>query len=144
MGAPKITMASVTDGLSNTIMVGETLPEVYEAIRFGPGTPANTTGGGWADTYGGMSYGTTTVPLNWKVSKVTVGNTYSSCASNCPGVDPNNCMWNWGLTWGFKSNHTGGANFVFGDGSVQFLKDSIDAKTYNLLGCRDDGGVVSW
>ncbi len=143
-GGAVIRMASVTDGLSNTMMVGETLPELYEGMRYGPGTAANTTGGGWADAYGGTSYGTTTVPLNWKTSNVTTGTSYSSCSANCPGVDPNKCLWNWGATWGFKSNHTGGANFVFCDGSVQFLKDSIDAKTYNQLGCRNDGGVTTW
>ncbi|HVK18214.1 MAG TPA: DUF1559 domain-containing protein [Fimbriiglobus sp.] len=125
------TMASVTDGTSNTLMVGETLPEVYEAMRYGPAP-------GWADAYGGTSYGKTTVPLNWKISKVTSGS-WSSCAASCPGVPPENCMWNWGVTWGFKSNHSAGANFVFADGSVHFLRDSIDIKTYNLLGCRNDG-----
>jgi len=134
-GGAVITMAMVIDGLSNTLMVGETLPEVYEAMRYGPNT-------GWADAYGGTSYGKTTVPLNWKVSKVTSGS-WSSCATSCPGVPPENCMWNWGITWGFKSNHPSGANFVFADGSVHFLRDSIDFKTYNQLGCRDDGQPVS-
>jgi len=134
-GGAVITMASVTDGLSNTLMVGETLPEVYEAMRYGPNT-------GWADAYGGTSYGKTTVPLNWKVSKVTSG-TWTDCATSCPGVPAANCMWNWGITWGFKSNHTGGANFVFVDGSVHFIRDSIDIKTYNQLGCRDDGQPVT-
>jgi len=133
-GGAVIKMASVTDGLSNTLMVGETLPEVYEAMRYGPAT-------GWADQYGGTSYGKTTVPLNWKVSKVTAGTWTGDCATSCPGVPAVNCMWNWGITWGFKSNHTGGANFVFADGSVHFLRDSIDVRTYNLLGCRNDGQV---
>ena len=53
------------------------------------------------------------------------------------------CVWNWGVTWGFKSNHSGGANFVFVDGSVHFINQSIDTRTYNLLGCRNDGQVFS-
>ena len=134
-GGAVISMNSVTDGLSNTLMVGETLPEVYEAMRYGPEF-------GWADTYGGVSYGKTTVPLNWRVSKSTAGSWTGDCATSCPGTDPANCMWNWGITWGFKSNHTGGANFSFGDGSVRFLRDSIDVRTYNLLGCRNDGQPV--
>jgi prepilin-type N-terminal cleavage/methylation domain-containing protein/prepilin-type processing-associated H-X9-DG protein len=133
-GGAVVNMASVTDGLSNTLMVGETLPEVYEAMRYGPAT-------GWADAYGGTSYGTTTIPLNWKVSKVTAGTWTGDCSTSCPGVPPENCMWNWGITWGFKSNHTNGANFVFADGSVHFLSNSIDTRTYNLLGCRNDGQV---
>jgi prepilin-type N-terminal cleavage/methylation domain-containing protein/prepilin-type processing-associated H-X9-DG protein len=133
-GGAVVTMASVTDGLSNTFLVGEALPEVYEAMRYGPAT-------GWADAYGGTSYGTTTVPLNWKISKVTAGNWTGDCATSCPGVAPENCMWNWGITWGFKSNHTNGANFCFADGSVHFINSAIDARTYNLLGCRNDGQV---
>ncbi|MDB5313075.1 MAG: putative major pilin subunit [Gemmataceae bacterium] len=135
-GGAVITMASVTDGLSNTLMVGETLPEVYEAMRYGPAT-------GWADAYGGTAYGKTTVPLNWKVAKATAGTWTGDCSSSCPGTDPINCMWNWGITWGFKSNHTSGANFVFADGSVHFITNGIDMRTYNLLGCRNDGQPVT-
>ena len=37
---------------------------------------------------------------------------------------------NWNVSWGFKSNHTNGVNFVFGDGSVHFITNSINMKTY--------------
>ena len=49
---------------------------------------------------------------------------------------------NWAVADGFKSHHTGGANFVFCDGSVHFLSQSIDMWTYQRLGCRNDGKVV--
>ncbi len=45
--------------------------------------------------------------------------------------------------WGFRSNHPGGANFLFGDGSVKFLKATINQATYMALGTRDSGEVVS-
>jgi prepilin-type processing-associated H-X9-DG protein len=44
---------------------------------------------------------------------------------------------------GFGSNHPGGANFAFGDGSVRFLKNAINAKVYRYLGNRADGELVS-
>ena len=44
--------------------------------------------------------------------------------------------------WGFRSQHPGGAFFLFGDGSVKFLKDSVNLATYRALGTRDQGEVV--
>ena len=44
---------------------------------------------------------------------------------------------------GFKSNHPGGCNMLFADGSVHFLKKSINLDTYNALGSRNGGEVVS-
>ena len=41
------------------------------------------------------------------------------------------------------SNHPGGANVLFGDGSVKFIKDSIDRMTWWELGTRANGEVVS-
>jgi prepilin-type processing-associated H-X9-DG protein len=44
---------------------------------------------------------------------------------------------------GFKSMHPGGCNFLFGDGSVKFLKASISIPTYAALGSRNGGEVIS-
>ena len=44
--------------------------------------------------------------------------------------------------WGFRSQHPGGANFLFGDGSVKFLKESIDMAAYQSLGTRNGGELI--
>jgi prepilin-type N-terminal cleavage/methylation domain-containing protein len=43
---------------------------------------------------------------------------------------------------GFKSMHPGGANFVMGDASVQFIQETIDYFVYNRLGSKAGGESV--
>lgn len=43
---------------------------------------------------------------------------------------------------GFGSRHPAGANFLFGDGSVRYLRNSIDAGIYQRLGNRGDGTPI--
>jgi prepilin-type processing-associated H-X9-DG protein len=40
------------------------------------------------------------------------------------------------------SLHPGGCNFVFCDGSVQFLKETIDAEVFSSLSTRAGGEVI--
>ena len=44
--------------------------------------------------------------------------------------------------WGFRSQHPGGANFLFADGSARFLKQVIDLATYRALGTRNGMEVI--
>jgi prepilin-type N-terminal cleavage/methylation domain-containing protein/prepilin-type processing-associated H-X9-DG protein len=43
----------------------------------------------------------------------------------------------------FRSNHPGGCNFAFVDGSVRFLRDTIAMPTYKALGSRNGGELTS-
>jgi prepilin-type processing-associated H-X9-DG protein len=43
----------------------------------------------------------------------------------------------------FGSEHTGGAQFVWGDGHVSFLADSIEHDTYKSLATIAHGEAVS-
>lgn len=60
-------------------------------------------------------------------------------ATTNPSGDKAPCIMNWSVTWGFKSNHANGVNFALVDGSVRFVSENIDMRTYQLLGCRHDG-----
>jgi len=44
----------------------------------------------------------------------------------------------------FGSQHSGGANFAFADGTVHFLTSSINTATYQALGTRNNGEAVTF
>ena len=117
----RIGFAQITDGLSNTIAVSEALPSMHDHL-----------GGGWWDFNGGASHASTISPINSR-----------SDGNNCsdPVRSQSN---NWNISWGFKSRHTGGANFLRADGTVAFISQTIDHRTYQLLGCRNDDQVASF
>ena len=50
----------------------------------------------------------------------------------------------WDESIGFRSMHTGGCQFVRGDGSVSFFSESIDGITYRALGSRAGGEVQTY
>ena len=115
-------IAQITDGTSNTIMVGEALPQC---------TDHQWTG--WL--HFNNNWSTTTAPINWPTH-----------CQNRPRVQeqiPGCHDWNdHGFTQGFKSDHSGGAQVVFCDGTVRFLNNNIDYMTYQKLGERRDGQQV--
>ena len=42
-----------------------------------------------------------------------------------------------------SSNHPGGINAAFADGSVKFIKNTISLPTWWAIGTRADGEIVS-
>ena len=42
----------------------------------------------------------------------------------------------------WRSDHSGGCNFCFGDGTVRFVSESINMNTYRALGSRNGGEAV--
>jgi prepilin-type processing-associated H-X9-DG protein len=131
----QISFASVTDGLSNTIMLGEGNPKGngshWNAVEQYPGSAR----WGLYHYNGGHAHYTTIIPINYPSydESWTNPNGYTDCTR--PTYD----KWNFAVSWGFKSYHSGGCNFCFGDGSVHFLSQTIDMIVYQKLGCRNDG-----
>jgi prepilin-type N-terminal cleavage/methylation domain-containing protein/prepilin-type processing-associated H-X9-DG protein len=109
------------DGTSNTIMIGESLPTEHDHLAQNA----------WFSYNGGNAHCTTIIPINHK------SNYHDPNGNRC--IRPIENYQNWNVSWGFKSRHSGGTNFVFADGSVHFVTETIDHRTYQLLGCRNDG-----
>ena len=87
---------------------------------------------GWATTNNGNGYCSTIIPINY---------------DTCQGADAaNGCnrFCNWNTEAGFKSSHPGGAQFLFGDGSVHMLTEDIDYMTYQHLGGKADGSAFEF
>jgi prepilin-type N-terminal cleavage/methylation domain-containing protein/prepilin-type processing-associated H-X9-DG protein len=121
----RLNFASASDGLSNTIFVGECTIGQNDQLRYN---------GGWWGFNSGNNIASTIIPINYRTDPNNTGWCADPKASN---------IWDWNLSLGFKSNHSGGANFLMGDGSVRFIQEGIDTRTFNLLGCRNDGQAFS-
>lgn len=63
---------------------------------------------------------------------------WNSCRRDCPGCGMDNSH-----IINSTSNHPGGCNVLMGDGSVRFIKQTINMITWWALGTRDGGEVVS-
>jgi len=116
-----IAVGAVPDGTSNTIAIGESLQKWHNGSTvFGPywgsGTHTSVHGRGYYDTFA----------PNYP---------YGTCAPNTGGA--RRCTY----AWGFSSNHSGGTNFVFLDGSVKLIRDGIDPLTWRAI-CTPEGGEV--
>ena len=120
---PEISFTSVTDGLSNTLMVAENAnrPQQWRAGKMTD--PAGSPGGAWAFFSKWLSI---------------TGSTLDGAAT--PGPCPLNCR---NDNTSIYSQHTGGANAVFGDGSVRFLKQSMSIQTLAAMVTRENGEAYS-
>jgi prepilin-type N-terminal cleavage/methylation domain-containing protein len=108
-----------TDGLSNTIFVGETRPTCNNSAR-----------AGWYFTGNGCGNGSTAIPINWNSCSQTANPTAEvNCNVSCSG----------NTSYGFKSAHVGGCHLLFGDSRVVFVSQNIDMWTYAKLGAKADG-----
>jgi prepilin-type processing-associated H-X9-DG protein len=108
-GDRPLTLLGITDGTSNTLMIGESSHSFDQHC------------GGWA--FPNYVHGTCAIPLNYK--------------------DPGGSRGNWPNRYSFYSYHTSGGNFAMADGSVTFIRDSINLATYRALATIRGGESAS-
>jgi prepilin-type processing-associated H-X9-DG protein len=138
-------LRDVTDGLSNTIMLGERMYKTFQAggctINCGAAT---IFGNQWNNIFSNSQrnpvYGNngTLGEGEGAINSVFTGN---------PTAPGNNCNAICGR--GAASYHVGGAQFAFGDGSVRFISENINwlpdislNSTYEYLGAMADGTPI--
>jgi len=120
-----VRITGITDGTSNTALVGEATANNYtykvsatdQIPIWAGGQPANAGGPGQGRQHCYFRFMDASYPINNQAAT--------------PQADRS-----------FSSQHTGGAQFVFGDGAVRFLSNSISGTTYQALGTRNWGDMV--
>jgi prepilin-type N-terminal cleavage/methylation domain-containing protein/prepilin-type processing-associated H-X9-DG protein len=79
---------------------------------------------------------------NWAANRVGIGPITSVLATpNSPNADCQNTQDNGMLA--MRSRHPGGINSLFADGSVRFMKNSVNQITWWALGTKAGGEVIS-
>jgi len=147
-GTPNIPkIASVTDGLSNTIMFGE----ASKWVAWPKGLCSSEVGtfdynytmtgaaaeGMWYGESNAMQYTTPTggggmgpsTTVRWPINRYPNDATATSTGGQ---------SW-WAFNMGINSQHSGGANCLRADGSVSFMSDGTSWPVLQRLCIRDDG-----
>jgi len=125
----RIRMTDLTDGSSKTVLAAErtSRAETGGVGRCG-GLPCAWDGGLWIG-------GRLTTPAAWHPGLV-MGDIESYGGQASTMVNGGSATWANG--WGNSSDHPGGLQTVFCDGSIVFLTDGIDPTTYLRLRWRND------
>jgi prepilin-type N-terminal cleavage/methylation domain-containing protein/prepilin-type processing-associated H-X9-DG protein len=113
MNDSSIRMEDIRDGASSTCMVGESV-QIHSSPDFGPYWAC----GSWGSTHG----------------IVYLPNTTNNAGSPSAAFVPNGTSQKTPpLAWVMSSKHPGGINVVFADGSVHFIKNSINPAIWYAL-----------
>lgn len=142
-GTPKIKMATIRDGTSNTVMISEQNDFLYTANN----TRVNWSVGGLHGWLIGW-HSTATPPMvgnggDMRTFNMTTVRYKINQKSGWPNT-PGNCGTvgvcdNIGTNIPLNSAHPSGVNSVFGDGSVRFLTDNLDLDVLGKIANRQDG-----
>jgi prepilin-type N-terminal cleavage/methylation domain-containing protein/prepilin-type processing-associated H-X9-DG protein len=129
--------ADIIDGTSNTMVVAEYLRGLDQ---YNSGPTFDERGGIWSDQPGASQLYTQFTPNTSSPDYLLPGYCFNHPELNLPCTDSN-----WGTTdsAAARSQHPGGVNAVFGDGSVHFITDGVSLTTWQALGSIASGELVN-
>ncbi len=130
MGVSSILAANLLDANSNPAAIQQALTDCNTAFQTGNNLN-QWRGLYWEIGANGMTWFNTIVPPNSKNYQ------WSNCRDQGGGWPDEATFAN------ASSNHPGGVNTLMADGSVRFIKDSVNQQTWWALGTRAGGEVVS-
>ena len=116
----------VEDGSSRTMMAGE---QAFETSRANCGDEGKCYGLGYSWAHSVEASATASVKPNYAVPGV-------------PSIDPTVEQFPYRSQFGFNSMHPAGLSFVYVDGSVHFINDSIELGVYHALATIKGGETL--
>lgn len=122
------TFASIVDGTSNTLMAGEVIKGRGRDLRGFTW---------WGDAVSTSAY----LPPNSTLPDVQ--NSAGYCDFTQPNPPCRAATTAFPPTYAWRSKHPGGVNMAFCDGSVRFIKNTINIFTWRGLGTSQGGEVIS-
>ncbi|MBA2117801.1 DUF1559 family PulG-like putative transporter [Bremerella alba] len=162
----EVNFAGITDGTTNTILVGEHLTgdgddsfyrvesdvvrglswSANESTSQGPITQASLDAAGVA-CENNKSNHSSYAALRWTrgTLEYAMFNTMATPNWKYPSCMTSTNTGNHGSSKGIyvaRSRHPGGVNFTLADGSVRFITETIDSSAYHAMGSRNGGEVV--
>ena len=114
-------MGDITDGTSNTIMVGE--------ILLAPDNTTHDLRGRYYNTWDGNNFVTTELPPNPSVPDRTEYCDNGTFAAPCVAATAQTAIY-------MRSQHEGGVQLALADGSVRFITENIDTALFQGLGTK--------
>ena len=151
----RVQLNHVTDGTSSTLLLGEktigdaNLDSYALAPLEPPASPALLATGSHAAWASSIGPNAGACLMMGSALTINFGfPTYYKPPALAPGAPPEKVPWAtlepiaWDRYGAYGSEHTGGANFAFADGSVRFLRTELPLQTLQALSTRAGGEVV--